>query len=124
MKKLVIAFGLLLCAASSHAKDKPNPADYNIKIHISASHQKTECVNGLCNPNTLSVDAILNGKKIELSGNAVIVEHTVMLISPGDYSVKIIRDAHNSDSTLFNQEYDLLLPDNTVWHCTTTGVSE
>jgi hypothetical protein len=47
-----------------------------------------------------------------------------MLIAPGDYPVKLLKDVHNSDSTLFNQQYDLLLRDNLVWHCFTTGVSE
>jgi hypothetical protein len=66
----------------------------------------------------------LNGKKIKLSGVAVIVKKTLMLIAPGDYPAKLLKDIHNSDSSLFNQEYDLLLPDDTVWHCYTTGISE
>jgi hypothetical protein len=66
----------------------------------------------------------LNGKKIELSGVAVIVKKTLMLIIPGDYPARLIRDEHNSDSTLFNQEFELLLPDNIVWQSFTTGISE
>jgi hypothetical protein len=122
MKKFVAIFFLLLCAASLHAKDKPNPADFNIKIHISASHFETIfCGGGFCNH--LYVDTSLNAKKIVLSGLAVHYDKSDMLIVPGDYQVKLTKDNHNSDSTLLGQEYDLLLPDGTIWHCVTTGIS-
>jgi hypothetical protein len=123
MRKFFAVLLLLLCATFASATDKPNPADYTIKVHISASHLKTECADGFCK-NILYADTILNGKKIKLSGVAVIVKKTLMLIAPGDYPAKLLKDIHNSDSSLFNQEYDLLLPDDTVWHCYTTGISE
>jgi hypothetical protein len=132
MKQLAAVLFLLFCSTSliygqktrfGQTPDKPNPADYAIKVHIAASHLKTECSNGNCN-NILYADTVLNGKKIELSGIAIIVKKTLMLIVPGDYTVRLVKDNHNSDGTLFNQEYDLLLPDSTVWHCNTTGVSE
>jgi hypothetical protein len=66
----------------------------------------------------------LNGKKIELGGANVIFKKNVMLIIPGDYQVKLTKDNNSADGTLFNQEYDLLLPDGTVWKCFTFGISE
>ncbi|MGO9775385.1 MAG: hypothetical protein ACLPM3_02230 [Terracidiphilus sp.] len=132
MKKFVAVLFILLCSTSlvygqktrfGQVTEKPNPADYSIKVHITASHLKTECINGTCN-NILYADTILNGKKIEIMGIAVVIKKALMLIRPSDYQVKLTKDNHNSDSTLFGQEYDLLLPDNTVWHCYTTGISE
>jgi hypothetical protein len=132
MKKLLVVLFLIHCVPSSlygqksrfgQSAEKPNAADYTVMVHISASHLKTECVNGNCS-NLLYADAVLNGKKVKLSGEAVIVKKTLMLISPGNYTAKLAKDIHNSDSSLFNQEYYLLLPDNTVWHCFTAGISE
>jgi hypothetical protein len=131
MKKMAVVLFLGLCSTAIYGqktrfgqiKDDPNPADYTAKVHISASHLETNCANGLCN-NVLYADAVLSGKKMQLSGIAVTVSKTLMLIAPGDYPVKLLKDVHNSDSTLFNQQYDLLLRDNLVWHCFTTGVSE
>jgi hypothetical protein len=113
----------MVCSTFVLAADKPNPADYTIKMHISASRLRTECANDLCR-NILYADTILNGKKIELLGVAVIFQKTLELIVPGDYPAKLLKNIHNSDSTLFNQEYDLQLPDNIVWHCCTTGITE
>jgi hypothetical protein len=123
MKRFVAVLFLVLCSTSGRASEKPNPADFTIKVHITASHLKTECADVNCK-NILYADTILNGKKIELSGVAVIVKKTLMLIIPGDYPARLISGEHNSDSTLFNQEYELLLPDNIVWQSFTTGISE
>jgi hypothetical protein len=123
MKKFFAVLFLLLCSASLQAKDKPDPADYTIKVHISGSYRRTECGNGVCS-STLYVNAVLGGKKIELSATTIFIPKKPMLISPGDYSVRLKKEDHNSDSSLFNQEYDLLLPDGIVWSCWTTGISE
>lgn len=123
MKVFTAVFFAVLWTAFARAAGSPNPADYTINVHISASHLDTECANGLCR-NLVYADTLLNGKKLQLSGNAVIVKKTLMLIAPGDYRAKLIKDNHNSNSSLFNQEYELLLPDNIVWQCFTTGVSE
>jgi hypothetical protein len=132
MRKFVAVLFLLLCTTSliygqktrfGQVTEKPNPADFSIKIHISDSHIRQVCVNDLCD-NLLYAHAILNGKKIELMGTDVIIKKYRMLLTPGDYLVKLLEDIHNSDSTLFNQKYDLLLPDGSIWHCYTSGISE
>lgn len=137
MKNFVAVFCLLLCATSlvygqktrlGQAKVmKPNPADYSVKIHISATHIRISCFyNGnveIC-PSALFADAILNGKKIELSGDSVKDKKATALIIPGDYQAKLTRDNHSTNDALFMQEYDLLLTDGMIWHCWTSGISE
>jgi|ERR1035437_2004530 hypothetical protein len=137
MKKFVAVLFLLLCSTSliygqksrlGQATEKPNPAEYPIKVHISATHIRhyctsfrdmVYCVDGLY------ADAIVNGKKIELSGSAKnILKHQSVLIIPGDYQIKLTKDNNSADGTLFGQEYDLLLPNGTIWHCVTSGISE
>jgi hypothetical protein len=107
--------------------DKPAPADYPIKVHISATHRQYYCsgqFNNISCGEGLYADAIVNGKKIELGGANVIFKKNVMLIVPGDYQIKLTKDNNSADGTLFNQEYDLLLTDGTVWKCFTFGISE
>ena len=127
MKKFIAVLFLLLFSTFGWAADKPNPADFTIKLHISATHIRHFCSGAFATitcADGLYADAILNGKKIELGGEDVIIKKNVMLITPGDYQVKLTKDYHNSDNTLFGQEYELLLPDGTVWHCWATGISE
>ncbi len=128
MKKLVAVLFIMLCTTLALSADKPNPADFTIRVHISASSIQHLYGNGLP---VLTVEAILNGKNIELSGFA---EHfndsghksgnNFMLLTPGDYQARLIKDVHNSDNTAIHQEYDILLTDGIVWHCITTGISE
>jgi hypothetical protein len=106
---------------------KPNPSDYPINVHFSATHIRNICFqpgDRVSCDIELYADAVLNGKKLELSGVMVTFQKARVLVVPGDYPAKLLIDIHNSDSTLFIQEYDLLLPDNIVWKCSTTGVSE
>jgi hypothetical protein len=132
MKKIAAVLFLLLCSTSlvygqkerfGQKTEKPNSADFPIKIHISATHMRPECANPGCVV-LLDADAVLSGKKIELSGSARVVKKIDVLIIPGDYQAKLTKDNINSDGPLFNQEYDVLLSDGTIWHCTTTGISE
>ena len=136
MKKLVAVLFLLLCSTSlihsqktrfSQTADKPNPTDFTIKMHISASHIRHNCSgygDRVSCREGLYADAIVNGKKIELSGVDVIDKKDEMLIIPGDYSARLTKDIHNADSTAIHQEYDILLTDGIVWHCMTTGIFE
>jgi len=49
------------------------------------------------------VDAILNGKKIELSGD--VDEHQLLLIAPGDYRAMLSGKSHFSDRDVLFQRY-------------------
>jgi hypothetical protein len=123
MKRLAALLFLVLCAAFTLAAQTPNPADYTMKVHISASHLQGDCDQLGCGT-YLHADSTLNGKKLQLSGNVVRVKNIPMLIAPGDYPAKLTKDVHNSNGTLFVQGFDVLLPDNIIWHCATNGVSE
>ena len=123
MKKFVAVLFLLVCATSMQAKDKPTPADYTIKVHISASHIDPPTYGLVVN----YADATLNGKKLQLTGVAVKIGGKVdryALIIPGDYLARLTNDFHNADSTAIYLEFDVLLSDGTVWHCMVTGISE
>jgi hypothetical protein len=136
MKKFVAFLFLVLCSAPliygqvtrfGQAKVKPNPADYTIKVHISATHIRHYCSGFRDQVNCddgLYADAILNGKKFELSGSSEIAINRRVLIVPGDYPARLTKDVHNADSTAVHQEYDLLLSDGTIWKCETSGISE
>jgi hypothetical protein len=136
MRIFVAALLLVLCSSSLNYGQKtrfgqktatPNPADFTLKVHISASHIRQVCTGFrdqiYCN-DRFDADAILNGRKLELSGTPISIEKHGAMIVPGDYSVRLTQDIHNADSSAIYQEYDLLLPDNTVWHCSTSGISE
>ncbi len=129
MKKFFAVLCLLFSAATLQAKNTPDQAEYTIKVHISASTIPNLYSVGIP---VMIAEAILNGKKIELSGNAVLLDdrnqiksgNNAMLIVPGDYQARLIKEVHNSDSTLIHQEYDILLTDGIVWHCITNGIYE
>jgi hypothetical protein len=129
MKKLAVVLFVVLCSAFAQAEEKPNPADFTSKLHISASSIANLYSNELP---VMSAEATLNGRKIELSGFAVLLNNNgqtksgnnAMLITPGDYAARLTKDVHNSDLTAIHQEYDLLLTDGIIWHCMISGVSE
>ena len=136
MRKIVAVLFLLLCSTSliygqktrfGQTPDKLNPADFSIKVHISATHIRNICVQPGASVTCsigLYADAVLNGKKLELSGSAVILQKQSVLIIPGDYQAWLTKDIHNADSTVIRQDYDVLLPDGTIWKCYTSGISE
>jgi hypothetical protein len=136
MRIFVAALLLFACSASSSLGQKtrfgqkvepPNPADFTLKVHISASHIRQGCASYgtqvVC-IDRLGADAIVNGKKLELIGAFISVQKHNAMIVPGDYSAHLTQDIHNADSSAIYQEYDLLLPDNTVWHSSVSGFSE
>src|ERR1039458_9872901 len=125
MKKFVAALFLLLCTNSLQAKDKPNPADFNIKIHISA----TQLIPTSALP-SLVVDAVLNGKKVKLAGNMLLphgihlIKPPFLILSPGDYQIRLKEDDSEKDGSIIRQAYELLLPNRYIWECSIIGISE
>ena len=95
-----------------------NPADYAIKVHISATHfrycgsESDECVYA---------DATLDGKKFEIAG--VVNRHQTTLI-PGDYKAMLPKKPRFGGQAVLGQVYYLLLPDKSAWVCSITGQSE
>ena len=124
MKKLVATFFLLLCTTALQAKDKPNPADFNIKIHISA----TQIIPTQGFP-SLVAETVLDGRKVKLAGDIPPPPHGIHLlrpavIIPGDYQIRLKKDWTEQNSGTLNQEYELLLPNGVIWTCWIIGVTE
>jgi len=124
MKKIVAVLFLLLCTTSLQAKDKPNPADYPVKMHISSTHFRNIFAQTPAECDLLVADVIVNGIKLELAGPALVIEKRFSLIRPGDYLAKLTKEVHNQDGSAFVQDYEILLPDGTIWKCYTFGISE
>jgi hypothetical protein len=101
-----------------------NPNDYTINVHISATHFRpcaTIGVNSACGEGVY-VDAILNGKKVELFGG--VDKHQSLLLVPGDYRAMVPKKSRAGGSEILFQDYYVLLPDKTAWPCEITGFSE
>jgi len=123
---------LFLCSiASAQGKHRlgqypvnQNPNDYTINVHVSATHFR-QCaiveLNAPCGEGVY-VDAILNGKKVELLG--VVDKDRTFLIVPGDYRAMLSKKTRVSSSEVLFQQYYVLLPDKTAWLCEITGFSE
>jgi hypothetical protein len=92
---------------------------YPIKVHISGLHYRTE---GLAD--VIFADAVVDGKKIELYGGQRSHFLTYYKLPLGDYQARLLNDSHKIDGTPMFQDYELALPDKTVWRCTVTGFSE
>ena len=137
MKKFFAVLFLLLCSSSlihgqktrlsQKPPEKPNPADYTLKVHISASHMQNHCIEpgvGLTCNYALYANAILNGKKFELMGTTTLDKRNSVLLIPGDYPARLAKDVQTNSSAELYQEYDVLLPNGAIWHCVTTAISE
>jgi hypothetical protein len=141
MGKCVTVLVLLLCFASSAPAQKtrfgqappkpPRPADFSIKVHVSGSHLRLNCAGNDNGPAVkvscgygLYADSMVNGKKLELWGNSVIEKHNFMVLIPGDYQARLTGSAQSKDGAAIHQDYDLLLPDGTTWHCIVSSISE
>ena|GEM_PF-2202310 len=110
-------------------KAKPG-VDYPIAIHIHGTHIRQNCqydwqsaiIGGPAHtcPNVVYVDAIFNGKNVELMG----AHFDKFSISPGDYQARLTTKAPNADPAVMGQKYELLSPDKRVWRCIVTGISD
>ncbi len=135
MRKYIAVLSLLLCfIAPVHGQktrwgqDREFKAkadtDYPINIHISGLRIHRLCFgDGSCE-DRLYADAILDGKKIELTGDQELSSRFKVRLYPGDYQARLRKDAHYMDGTPIYRIYELLLPDRYVWRCTVTGFSE
>ena len=132
MKRSFVLSILFLCSiASAQGKYRPgqypvnqNPNDYTIKVHIYATHFRpcaTPGLNSACGEGVY-VDAILNGKKVELFGG--VDKRRSALIALGDYRAMLPKKPRAGGSEVLFQGYYVLLPDKSAWACEITGFSE
>jgi hypothetical protein len=107
-----------------------NGVEYPIAVHIKATHLRQNCqydwgsavVGGprtSC-PDVVYVDAVLNGKNVELMGQS----YRNYSLAPGDFSARLIKSAKNTDQTAVGQKFELLSPERYKWLCIVTGISE
>jgi hypothetical protein len=96
---------------------------YPIKVHVSGVHDRTSYVGAGQYIGVTYVDAIIDGKKIELQVKDSNFE-PYNLPTLGDHQARLLKDPHKRKDTPLFREYELLLSDNTVWPCTVTGISE
>jgi hypothetical protein len=108
MRKILLSL-LLLCATFAFAA--PNPADYNITVHVTASSR-----NWTVGTYSQHLDVIINGRKYQLQGNAVGV------LAPGDYKAKLKETRLNSYD--IDQTYEFLLPDGKTRYYVLSGILE
>jgi hypothetical protein len=132
MRRLLALSILFLCSvASAQGKYRPgqypvnqNPANYTIKVHISATHFRP-CTgpprNGPCTDG-LFVNANLDGKNFEIFG--AVDKHQTALLVPGNYLAMLPKKPRSGGRPVLRQEYYLLLPDRSAWPCDITGISE
>ncbi|MFZ1084424.1 MAG: hypothetical protein WAN35_05630 [Terracidiphilus sp.] len=139
MKKFIALFCLLLCSATlmygqktrfgqSLPKAKTG-VDYPIQLHVSGAHVRSICSNVFNVINTVKcqdmmyVDAIIDGKKIELAGN-IEVDYIRFNLPPGDYQARMKTKNPDTTLTTFGQEYELVLADKSLWSGKISGYSE
>jgi hypothetical protein len=105
--------------------------DYPIKVHISGKHYREEYAGSGQDEDVIYADAVMNGKKVELRGYQGAdfqYPHGHPLkyykLPLGDYQARLLKDSQKVDEAPLFQVYELVLPDETVWRCTVTGILE
>lgn len=97
MKKITIA--MLLFSALAWAAGDPNPAEYTVNVHVSASSMDRHGIQLL--------DVVIDGKKYELQSELPIGR----VLALGDYKAKLVTNSKSAYESL--QVYEFLLPHRT-----------
>jgi hypothetical protein len=100
MRKMALAV-LLSLSAFAWAGTIPNPADYTINVHVSASRMVPE--SGV---RFQRLSVVIDGRKYELESDSV----PNMLLALGDYKAKLVKDEHKLTYDSY-QIYEFLFPD-------------
>lgn len=113
MKHFTVALGILFLAAACAAQ-KPDPSQYPIVVHVSASQLESIGINEF---QTLTVT--IGAKHYLLWGGLI----SGNMLDPGDYPARLILDEHKT-SYVSSQAYEFLFPDGKTWKCYLAGESE
>ena len=135
MRRFVVLGVMLAFLGSVHGQKtrfgQTPPVLATVHLHISASHLRLNCSGndtrngpGIGCGYGLYVDAVLNGKKVELWGDSKIGKQQLALVAPGDYTAQLTSDEHSADQTVVSRIYRLLLPDGSIWQCRLSGIEE
>jgi hypothetical protein len=135
MKKALVALLLLACFPLVHAQIEPGWAppkakpgvDYPVKVHITGIRVRL----ARDREPELRADASLNQQKVELTGNIAYgpryfydPRNAQDRLMPGDYTARLLKSAHKGAPGLLYDEYELRLPDQTIWRCWVSGIFE
>jgi hypothetical protein len=101
MKNIALAL-LLLFSTFAGAVAEPNPAEYTVNVHVSASYMVSERDNNLY---VQKLDVVIDGKKYELESEGV-----GMILALGDYKAKLVKDEHKTPYDSL-QVYEFLFSD-------------
>lgn len=105
MKKLVLAIVLLVPSFACAEKPQPNPADYTVTVHVTASRllfQQRGAVQRL--------NVVIDSKKYVLEITA-----GLWLVETGDYKARIVEDSKpkpgKGTSSEYHRRYEIMFPD-------------
>ena len=102
MKKIALATLLLSFTAFAWAGSNPNPAEYTVNVHVSASRIVSEGPNF----GYQKLNVVIDGKKYELETEG----RYNTLLALGDYKAKLVKDEHKATYDSY-QIYEFLFPD-------------
>jgi hypothetical protein len=131
-RRVFVSLVFCLCSLAKHGqktrygKDLPlaRPGvDYPIKVHFSAIRYRSEFAGEGLVDGILYVDTVISGKKVELRGSWGISSKSYGL-TLADYQARLVKDPHQTGNAPMFQEYEVILPNKTVWRCAVTGISE
>lgn len=139
MRPRVIALLMIVCSVALVSAQKtrygqPPPkakagVAYPLQVHVSGIRVRRDCTASKIETATtcadvIYADATLDGKKLELMGYQIwLPEHRIDLV-PADYKARLFKAPHAQGQNPIGDEYELVMPDATVWRCTVTGISE
>ena len=116
MKKMALMLLLLQTTLLLAAADKPNPADFSVKVHVVFSR-------AVLVGSYQQIEALIDGQRVELTG------FSLGYLALCDYSARVSLKVHgpkNPNSYDIYKGYDFLMPDGNVrtYHVTAVGQSE
>jgi hypothetical protein len=118
LASLPLLYGQMTRYGQGPPKAKPG-VDYPVKVHISGIRIRQDCSSRAC-AEVARADAVLNGQKIELTG----FSPTQINLVPGDYTARLLKVGRKGAANPLFDEYELLLPDRTIWSGIVTGIFE
>jgi hypothetical protein len=111
MRKLILALLLLQTPLLLAAKPKPDPADYNLTVHVIGSYSRQ----------LQRIDAVIDGHSMELT-----CTDTGAVLALGDYKARIVphplaSKVHNGHDLFL--AYEFLFSDGSVREYRVTGLN-
>ena len=132
MKNLAFAL-ILLCfnaavISSRAAEGKPDPSQYPLVMHVSASRYRVQLIGGTLYPDSRGelLTATVGNKHYQLDSSASSAKafrHDNGLIDPGDYRAKLTQDEHKTSYESL-QQFEILFPDGATCRFDVIGQSE